>query len=121
MNSRSLIKRCFNCKHNTECWELNREITPGKDARSLKIRRGNLIKFILKWKFKNITEMEYYCIRTMINSLNPDMKENVSHKYTMQTMCFLEAMSNASNDFWTCPGDDDENPRDFIYESIGDN
>lgn len=118
MNSRILFSQCLNCKHNRECWELNRDIPNGEDARNFKIGRKNIIKFILKWKFKNITEMEYYCIRTIIHNLNPAISEDVSHNYTMQTMCVLEAMANASNDFWCCPGDDGDNPQEFVYSPI---
>lgn len=71
-----------------------------------------------KLDIENITGMEYHSIRIAIDNLNPEMDNEVSHNYTMQTMCVLEAMANASNDFWCCPGEDESNPMNYVYEPI---
>lgn len=115
MNSRKLLKQCFNCAHNVECWGLDREIPDGRNARNTKINKRSLMKLIKSFDIEDMTGMEYHCIRSSIECLNPGIGNAAGHSYTTQTMCVLEALANASNDFWCCPGDDEDNPRDFEY------
>lgn len=120
MNSRMLLKQCFNCKYNFECWHLNDELSQGKDSRILKLKKLSTIKFYFHNSPRELTELEYMTIRTCINAINPDIKKDevLSNEYTQMVMLVLEGLSNASNEFWSCPGLDDDAEESYLYDPI---
>lgn len=119
MNSRLLLKQCFNCKHNVPCRHLDENRPEGREASKLKTKPLSIIKFIWKYGRGSLKEFEYSCIRLCINGINPFLtKSELSHIYTMQVMAVLEAHACSKDDWWCCPGDDPESVESFVYEAM---
>ena len=121
MNSRSLLKQCFNCKHNIQCWHLDELRDDGREASKIKIKLLPIIKWMWRFRGRSLKQFEYSSIRTCIGVINPAMKQDkeLSDVYTQQVMAVLEAHACSKDDWWCCPGDDPGANEKWIYEPRG--
>jgi hypothetical protein len=124
IDSRTILRKCFNCKNNIQCWHLNDNIPTGKNPRTMKINQFSLIKHFLRAQRKGLLKtglgLELYTIRTLLNTFNPHYWENktLSVGYTTQIMAVLEMFSNCPQSNWCCPGEEEGNPESYKYDPI---
>lgn len=119
MNSRKLLKQCFNCKNNISCWHLDEIRDCGKEASKIRIKILPILKWIWGFRGRSLKQFEYSSIRTCMHVINPTMKhdDNLSDIYTRQVMAVLEAHACSQDDLWCCPGEDPESDESFVYEA----
>jgi hypothetical protein len=108
MNSRELLKQCFNCQNNLKCWHLDRQLREGRDRDKIRFKKLSFLKILgkhfLSGDLRKLTFFEYFSIRISLSTLQ--MNESFDyHEYTQQVMLVLEAIANASNESWCCPAD----------------
>jgi hypothetical protein len=123
-DNRIQLRKCFNCKNNITCWHLTDNIPEGKDSKKMKMNQFGLLKHFLKaWgqrKLKTGLDLEYYSIRTILNTINPELSKDkdLSHNYACQVIAVLEIMANSSGKNWCCPGEEEGNQESFKYDPI---
>lgn len=121
MNSNILLKRCFNCRNNINCWHLN-DYHPraGKYANEVKLKPISVIKFLFKTHSCTLKEFEYFCVRSCIELISPTIKNDneMSHAYTQRVMLVIEGIACCRDDWWDCPSYDSESNESFAYIPI---
>lgn len=118
----NILIKCFNCQNRISCWHVNDTIPPGRDPRQFELSKLRLLKFFIKntlgGTYDTLSHFEYFCIRSVIDLLNPALSKEQSNEYTQQAVGMIESMVNASGTGWCCPADDQGVEEDFKFIAI---
>lgn len=118
----NILQNCFNCQNRIPCWHVKDVLPEGRDPKKFKINKLSLLKFFIKRTFdgsyETLFSFEYFCIRSVIDMLNPALSKEQSNSYTQQAMGMIESMVNASGTGWCCPAEDQEIGEDFKFVAI---
>ena len=68
--------------------------------------------------YDTLFHLEYFCIRSIIDLLNPALSKEQSNAYTNQAMGMIESMVNASGTGWCCPAEDKGSNEEFKFVAI---
>lgn len=116
MYAREQLKRCFQCKHNIKCWQLDNDFELGASEKEQTWPMKKIIEHIKNAHKINGAECaaDYMgmMITTWIATLNREtMTAGTEYKRnaTFNPLFVICAMANTSNDGWECPDE-------FIFE-----
>lgn len=120
----NILIKCFNCQNRILCWHVKDGLPAGRDPRKFKLSKLKLLKFFVKntvnGTYDTLFHFEYFCIRSIIDLLNPALSKEQSNTYTQQAMGMIESMVNASGTGWCCPAEDQKIDEDFKFIAIGE-
>lgn len=118
----NILQNCFNCQNRIQCWHVKEELPVGRDPRKFKVNKYRLLKYFvrntLNGSYNTLFHFEYFCIRSVIDMLNPSLSKEISNAYTRQCMGMIESMVNAQGTGWCCPCDDKSTGDDFKFVEI---
>lgn len=112
MIPREQLKRCFRCKHNIQCWQLDEDIRLGASEKEQRWSMKAIVEAVKQNHIEHSAETagDYMgmIIMNWIATLNSETK-NFSLEYKrnavynpLHVVC---AMANTSNSGWECPAD----------------
>lgn len=117
MYPRDLLKQCFKCRHNVQCWKLDKDIPSCKSEKEVRWSIDKIIYNINR--LQKTHEIEYagdylgmFAVMG-IDALNKPLHIDKEYKHdaVFNVLFMYCAMTNTSNDGWECPGD-------YRFESI---
>lgn len=118
----NILMKCFNCQNRVPCWHVKDDLPEGRNPRKFKMKKMSLIKFFVNrirdGSYNTLFSYEYTCIRSIIDVLNPNLSQELSHIYTQQCLGMIESMVNAQGNGWCCPGDDPDIGEDFKFVEL---
>lgn len=119
MYPRDKLHQCFGCEHRFECWGLLENYPLGKNEKTVLISPWRTLKFLLKHSFfgGKLSAGEFYgmisySLMAGIGQGRPNRRD------TYLCIFLLAALSNSSNDGWTCPGEDENDEVNFMYTPV---
>ena len=116
MYAREQLKRCFNCKHNIKCWQLDVDIEMGKSEKTTAWYLDSIIKNITNDHVEHGADtvadyigMLFVQWIATVNKSIMDMPVEYKRNAVFNPLHVLCAMCNTSNNGWECPDE-------FIFE-----
>ena len=110
MYAREQLKRCFQCKHNIQCWQLDKDIEKGKSEKEQTWELDSIIHNLqvdhIKHGAETVSDYVGMMFINWIATVNQsilDMPVEYKRNAVFNPLHVLCAMSNTSNDGWECP------------------
>lgn len=112
MYPREQLKRCFTCKHNIKCWQLDKDIERGQSEKEQAWEVDDLIKNIQidhaehgAETVADYTGMMFINAIATLNKSILDMPVEYKRNAVFNPLFVLCAMASTSNDEWECSGE----------------